>query len=113
MVDISNIRNFSVVGTGFMGYGIAHVALLAGFDKVIIHDINKDNLNHSAKQIEICIRRCEELGRLSEGMTTDNLRKRLHKELDLKKAVKDADFIVEAVPEIMEIKREVFKKLGS
>jgi enoyl-CoA hydratase/3-hydroxyacyl-CoA dehydrogenase len=112
MVDISNIKNFSVVGTGFMGYGIAHVALLAGFDKVIIHDINIDNLNHSAKQIEIGIRRCEELRKFTESMTTDDIMKRLHKELDLNKAVKEADFVVEAVPEIMEIKREIFKKLG-
>lgn len=112
MVDISNIKNFTVVGTGFMGYGIAHVALLAGFDKVVIQDISKDNLDHSAKQIEIGIRRCKEMGKFMEGSTADDLMGRLVKELELKKAVEDADFIVEAVPEIMETKQEIFEKLG-
>ena len=112
MVDISNIRNFTVVGTGFMGYGISHVALLGGFDKVTIYDINKDKLNHSAKQIQIGIRRCEELEKLREGKTANSLMRNLHLELDLRNAVKDADFVIEVVPEILDIKREIFKKLG-
>jgi enoyl-CoA hydratase/3-hydroxyacyl-CoA dehydrogenase len=109
---MADINNFSVVGTGFMGYSIAHVALLAGFDKVVIYDINKDKLNNSKKQIEIGIKRCDELGKLNEGKTTESLMRNLHSELDLKNAVKDADFIIEVVPEILEVKRDIFKKLG-
>lgn len=112
MFDINNIKNITIVGTGFMGYGIAHVALLGGFDKVIIHDIKMEALDKAAEQIEIGIKKCEELGKLSEELTADILISRLIKELDLKRAVENADFIIEAVPERLDLKREVFKKLG-
>ena len=112
MVDISNIKNITIVGTGFMGYGIAHVALLGGFDKVVINDISMEALDKAAEQIEVGIKRCEELGKLSEGLTADILMSRLIKELDLKRAVENADFIIEAVPERLDLKREVYKKLG-
>ena len=112
MVDTSKIRNIAIVGSGFMGYGIAHVVLLAGFDKVIIHDIKKNALDRAAEQIRIGIKRCEELGKLREGLTTNILMSRLVKELDLKKAVESVDFIIEAVPEKLDLKREVHKKLG-
>jgi len=112
MTDISNIKNIIVVGAGFMGYGIAHVALLAGFDKVFLSDIKKESLDNAAKQIEIGLSKCEELRRLPEGTTTKSLMARLVKELDLKKAVENADFIIEAVPERLDLKIEIYKKLG-
>ncbi|MFX0081808.1 MAG: 3-hydroxyacyl-CoA dehydrogenase family protein [Candidatus Hodarchaeota archaeon] len=112
MRDISNIKNITVVGTGFMGYGIAHVVLLAGFNKIILNDIKKESLDNAAKQIEIGLLKCEEMGKLPEGTTTKSLMARLVKELDLKKAVENADFIIEAVPERLDLKMEIYRKLG-
>jgi enoyl-CoA hydratase/3-hydroxyacyl-CoA dehydrogenase len=112
MVDINNVRNISIVGAGFMGYGIAHVALLAGFDNVIIHDIKEESLDKAIEQIKIGIKKCEELGKLSDNFTTDILMSRLTKVSDLVRAVENADFIVEAVPERLKLKREIYKKLG-
>ncbi|MFX0141900.1 MAG: 3-hydroxyacyl-CoA dehydrogenase family protein, partial [Candidatus Hodarchaeota archaeon] len=112
MVDINHINNISIVGAGFMGYGIAHVALLAGFNKVIIYDIKKESLDIATEQIKMGIKKCEELGKLSENLTTDILMSRLIKELDLKRAVENADFIIEAVPERLNLKQEIYKKLG-
>ncbi|MBY9015593.1 MAG: hypothetical protein KGD68_07880 [Candidatus Lokiarchaeota archaeon] len=45
-------------------------------------------------------------------MTTEILVKRLVKEVNLQNAVENVDFVIEAVPEIMNIKKEVFRKLG-
>lgn len=112
MIDISNIKNIAVIGAGFMGYGIAHVALLADFEKVILNDIKEESLSNAAKQIEVGISKCEELGRLPEGTKTKNLMDRLGIELDLKKSVEDADFIIEAIPEKLDLKLELYKKLG-
>ncbi|MFX1234527.1 MAG: hypothetical protein ACFFBY_08185 [Promethearchaeota archaeon] len=39
MVNIDDIKNIMIVGAGFMGYGIAHFALMAGFDKIVINAI--------------------------------------------------------------------------
>ena len=58
------------------------------------------------------LKKLESDGFLSAGETTDTILKRLIKEPDLKKAMEHADFVIEAVPEVMEIKKEVYKKLG-
>jgi len=112
MADISNIKNVVIVGAGLMGSSIAHVALLAGFEKVIINDIDMESLNKSENLIKEALKTCESMGKLSEGDSASILMGRLVKEIDLAKAVADADFVIEAVPEVMEIKQEIFKKLG-
>lgn len=112
MVNINNIKNITIVGAGFMGYGIAHVALMAGFDKIVINDIKQESLDNAAEQIETGIKKCEEMGKLGEGTNAEILISRLVKELDLKKAVDNADLIIEAVPERFDLKLAVYKKLG-
>ncbi|MHA2430056.1 MAG: 3-hydroxyacyl-CoA dehydrogenase NAD-binding domain-containing protein [Promethearchaeota archaeon] len=112
MVNINNIKNITIVGAGFMGYGIAHVALMAGFDKIVINDIKQESLDNAAEQIETGIKKCEEMGKLGEGTNVEFLISRLVKELDLKKAVDNADLIIEAVPERFDLKLAVYKKLG-
>ena len=112
MVDISNIKTFAVVGAGTMGNEIAQVALMAGFEKVILNDLKMEIIESATNKIENNLRRLETKGLLGQGYTPEFLMKNLNKELDLIKAVADADFIVEAIPEKMELKQEVFKQLG-
>ncbi len=112
MVDISNIQNFSVIGAGTMGHEIAQVALMAGFKKVVINDLNPEIIERAAKKIENNLKRLETKGILSESFTAESLMKNLVIEINLNKAVANADFIVEAIPEKMELKKEVFEQLG-
>ena len=125
MVDISDIKNITVVGAGVMGKPIAQVALMAGFEKVVLNDINMKILEKAAYEIEngetttsdifaegYSLKELEAKAQLDEGLTCKMLMNRLHKEADLERAVVDADFVIEAVPEVMEIKQEVFRKLG-
>jgi len=51
------------------------------------------------------------VGLIAEGVSVDTLMSRLVKELDLKKAVSNVDFVIEAVSEVMDIKQKVFQKL--
>jgi len=95
-----------------MGHAIAQVALLAGFEKVILNDIKIESLNNAAIKIEIGLKKLESKGKLDEGVSVDALMSRLVKEVDLAKAVAEADFVIEAVPEVMKIKQEVSKKIG-
>ncbi len=112
MVDISYIKTFAVIGAGTMGREIAEVALMGGFENVVLNDINQEVIEDAINYIKNGLKRLEAKGKLSQEFTSDLLMGRLIKEMDLKKAVKDADFIVEAIPEKMELKQELFKQLG-
>lgn len=95
-----------------MGLGITQSALWGGFEKVVLNDIKMELINNGTKKIKDGLRKSESKGQLGEGITTDALILNLAKEVDLAKAVVDADFIFEVVTEDLKIKQEVFKKLG-
>ena len=52
MVDISHIRNIAVIGAGVQGHSVTQAALMAGFEKVILNDINLELIEKAANQIE-------------------------------------------------------------
>ncbi len=95
-----------------MGLGITQSALWGGFEKVVLNDIKMELINNGAKKIKDGLKKSESKGQLGEGITTEALTLNLAKEVDLAKAVVDADFIFEVVTEDLKIKQEVFKKLG-
>ncbi len=95
-----------------MGLGITQSALWGGFEKVVLNDIKMELINNGAKKIKDGLRKSESKGQLGEGITTDALILNLVKEVDLAKAVVNADFIFEVVTEDLKIKQKVFKKLG-
>ncbi len=111
MVKIDNIKTFSVIGAGTMGREIAEVALMAGFKKVILNDTNKEVLEKAENYIREGLKKLDAKGKLGSFNTVDYLMGNLFKELDLKKAVENSDFVVEAIPEIMELKQNLFKQL--
>ena len=116
MGDISHIKNVAIIGAGIQGHAITQIALMAGFEKVILNDLTMETIEKGVSLIknnpELGLKKLESDGFLSAGETTETILKRLIKEPDLKKAVEYADYVIEAVPEVMEIKKEVYKKLG-
>ncbi len=113
MSNIDDINLIAVIGAGTMGHEIAQVALMGGFKPVILNDLNNKILEKAANKIENGLKRLEAKGKLKEGQTASNLMENLIKEEDLKRAVSQADFIVEAIPEIMKLKQDLFDKLGT
>jgi len=111
-MDIGNIRTLAVVGAGTMGREIAQVALMGGFNKIVLNDIDQATLEDAVDYIKKGLNKLESRGHLNPEFTPDLLMSRLIKELDLKKAVESADFIIEAIPERMELKQSLFQKLG-
>ena len=105
MVDIKNIV---VIGAGLMGHNIAQISLMAGYNVTLV-DIKDEFIDNGASKIEEGLKKLESKGQLGEGITTANLMGKLKKTIDLASAVKDADFIIEAVVENMDVKKEVFK----
>jgi len=105
MVDISQVKRFVVVGAGTMGREIAQVALMSNlFEKVILNDINENALNTAKKYITNGLEKIESKGKLGQSLTADSLIKKLITSKNLITSIRDADFIVEAIPEVMELK---------
>ena len=108
-MDITNIHNIAVVGAGNMGHQIATQCALKGFKTVCI-DINKDILAKAKKFFEDYLP-----GRVSKGKLSneeaENAKKSLVFTHDLNQAVENVDFVIEAVIEVLDVKRDIFRKM--
>lgn len=103
------IKNISVIGAGTMGHGIAEVFAMHNY-KVCLYEMNTEIRENVKKVIE------DELLFLLDNdfIKKDDVQKTLENiEIfsDLKEAVKDADYVIEAIPERIELKQELFKQL--
>ena len=103
------LNRIAVMGAGLMGTGIAQVVAMGGYP-VSVRDIAADFLDKSKTKIEKKLRELVDKGKLSE-QDAKNISSRLTFTEDLKIALADADFIIEAVPENLELKRKVFSEL--
>jgi len=100
-----SVSHVAVLGAGTMGHGIAHAALAAGVS-VTIHDLSNDALQRGSAAIERLFAKGVELGKIEAASATDALG-RLEVFPDIEDAVRNADLVIEAVPERMELKLEV------
>ncbi|GAB4432583.1 MAG: 3-hydroxybutyryl-CoA dehydrogenase [bacterium] len=104
------IKIFGVIGAGQMGSGIAQVAAQNGFD-VILNDINMEFVKKGISTIEKNLARSVEKGKLSESEKNAILGR--IKGTDKLDDFKDADIVVEAATENVQLKLEIFKKLDT
>ncbi len=105
---VNDIKNIVVIGAGLMGHNTAQIALMAGYNVALV-DIKDEFVDKGASMIEEGIKKLETKGRLGEGITAVDVMGRLKKSIDLASAVKDADYVIEAVVELMDVKKDVFK----
>ncbi|MHB8077397.1 3-hydroxyacyl-CoA dehydrogenase [Desulfosporosinus fructosivorans] len=106
-----NLKKIAVIGSGTMGRGIVHVCALGGFE-VKMQDVSNDILAKALKIIEANMQKGVERGKVAPEAKDEALA-RIHCITDLQEAVMDADLVIEAVPEIVELKLEIFGKLDS
>ena len=96
-----------------MGREIAQVALMSNiFNKIYLNDTNDNALKNAKIYILNGLNKLESKGLLANGLTTNELIKKLIIDKNLISSIKDADFVIEAIPEIMELKQELFEELG-
>lgn len=105
------IKKICVVGAGVMGSGIAQICAQAGFE-VNLYDIKQEFVEKGLNNIKGNLKRSVEKGRISQE-EADKILGKIVTTINLKEAVKDVDFVIEAAPENMEIKRQVFKDLDN
>jgi 3-hydroxybutyryl-CoA dehydrogenase len=103
-LTIEHIKTVAVLGAGTMGNGIAHVFARAGY-KVILRDVEQRYLDRGVDTIAKNLDREIKKGKLAEA-EKETVLGRLVPVTDMS-AVANADFLVEAVPEKIEIKRHV------
>jgi enoyl-CoA hydratase/3-hydroxyacyl-CoA dehydrogenase len=97
-----------VVGAGEMGHGIAEVFAIAGHNVVIV-DIKDEILNRAIERIRESLERLKKRNVIKDEPT--QILSRISKSLSIEGVVEDADIVVEAIPEVVELKQELFKKL--
>lgn len=106
-----NYKNITVAGSGVLGSQIAYQTAFHGF-QVSVYDINDEALELAKERIKkLKPRYQEDLKATQEEV--DAAYDRLSFYSDLAEAVKDADLVIEAVPERVEIKVDFYKKLAA
>ncbi|WP_300460634.1 3-hydroxybutyryl-CoA dehydrogenase [Desulfobacula sp.] len=105
------IRKITVLGAGIMGAGIAQTAAQAGFD-VAIRDVEDRLVENGMATIQGNLNRAVSKGKLTEASATE-IMGRIHGFTDLNAAAQDADMVIEAIIERMDIKKQVYQELDN
>ena len=102
-------KNIAVIGAGTMGHGIAQVFASAGYN-VYLNDIKDEFIQKGLDGIKFSLGKLLSKEKITQEQH-DEILSRIKTTTDLKKAVKEADVVVEAIIENMDIKLDLFKKL--
>jgi len=104
-----SIQNVAVLGAGIMGRGIAHVAALGGYNTVL-QDTSREQLEKATNDISAILEKGMAMGRVTDSEAVE-ARRRLRTVASLDDAARQADLVIEAVPERMDLKVEIFAQL--
>src|SRR5437899_2540967 len=102
------IRQIAVIGTGTMGRGIAYLSAVAGYETVI-NDVDSAALDAARASIESTLRKGVEKGKVTEAAASEAMN-RIQLASELEPAVRTADLIIEAVPEDLDLKKNLFSQ---
>ena len=103
------IRKIAVMGAGTMGAGIAQTCAAAGFE-VAMRDIDQKFVDGGFRRIRDPLMKRVEKGKMTKA-DVDALVSKIHGTVDIKEALQGAQFVIEAVFEKMEVKREVYSEM--
>lgn len=107
---MEQIRVLGVVGAGSMGAGIAHLAAQNGF-RVILSDVLPEALNGAWNRIDGLMTKAVSKGKLTEQQKQE-MASKINYSTD-RDGLADADFVIEAALEDVEVKRQIFRELDS
>lgn len=103
------IQRVAVIGSGVMGSGIAHVLSLAGFE-VLLQDASQAQLDKALASIVRNMNQGVERGKLTI-VERDCALEKIKTTTKLVEAAKVSDFVIEAIPEILDLKLQIFREL--
>ncbi len=106
---MTEVRAIAVIGAGVMGRGIAHAAALGGY-RTILEDLFPNALRKAETEIRAHLHQAVELGKV-DAAEADAAFSRLEYAGSVDEAAREADLVIEAVPDEMESKLEIFTML--
>jgi 3-hydroxybutyryl-CoA dehydrogenase len=101
-----DVKKIAVLGAGTMGHGIAHAAMAAGYDTTL-YDISDAAVAKGRSAIDAVIKKSVELGKATDADAA-SMRARLRTTTSIADAVGDADVVIEAAPEKIDLKLALF-----
>jgi 3-hydroxybutyryl-CoA dehydrogenase len=104
-----SVHTIAVLGAGIMGRGIAYVAALGGYT-TLLQDTNREALENAANEVSATLEKGVATGKVSDQDALE-ARKRLRAVHSLDEAAAHADLVIEAVPERIDLKVELFARL--
>jgi 3-hydroxybutyryl-CoA dehydrogenase len=110
-VAFKDIKNISIIGAGLMGHGIAQIFSVKGYN-VTLMDLSAELLAEAIKNVRANLTLMAENG-IGKAENIDDAISRIKTTSDLSEAAQDADFVVEAVSEKLELKQKVFTDLDA
>ncbi|WLR60133.1 3-hydroxyacyl-CoA dehydrogenase family protein [Guptibacillus hwajinpoensis] len=108
-MKIDEVKNITVLGAGSMGHQIGMLCALGGYETTI-QDINEKALKEAGEKLEGIMSKWVSKGKITEEQKSAAF-ERLQFTTSLEEAAVRADFIIEAIVEKLDVKREVFEKL--
>jgi 3-hydroxybutyryl-CoA dehydrogenase len=106
---VPGVQTITVIGAGIMGRGIAHAAALGGY-RTILEDLLPNALRRAGTEIRANLDKAVELNKVTAA-DADAAFRRLEYAGSVEEAAREADLVIEAVPEEMESKIEIFTLL--
>jgi 3-hydroxybutyryl-CoA dehydrogenase len=100
------ITTLAVIGAGTMGHGIAHAAIAGGY-RTRMYDVTDAAVLKGKTAIEAILRKSVELGKAAPA-DVDAMLQRLTTTISLGEALQDTDFVIEAAPEKIDLKLQLF-----
>jgi enoyl-CoA hydratase/3-hydroxyacyl-CoA dehydrogenase len=109
-MNASEIERVAVLGAGNMGHGITEVVAIAGYD-VTMRDVEQEFVDSGYEDIEWSLDKLAEKGRIDES--ANDVIGRIDITTDLETAVADVDLVIEAAPERMALKQDIYSELDA
>jgi len=103
---VAEVRTIAVIGAGIMGRGIAHAATLGGY-RTILEDLFPNALRKAETEIRASLDQAVKLGQVNASDAAAAL-SRIEYAGSVDEAAREADLVIEAVPDEMESKLEIF-----
>lgn len=105
------MEKLAVIGSGTMGHSVALAAAWAGIE-VRMFGISEEDIRRGLDEITMKLRRLETKGVL-DVTEINEIRKRIKTTSSLPQVTREATFVIEAVPEKIQLKKELFEQLGT